>query len=117
MILEIDAYPLFGTPEVLREYAATLYGPGHHGPGLGHIIAAQLLSDLADQWEARLPKPRMAEPAWGEKIIAESPHLGIRQTWVVLADGTLENREGDPYHWDDLIDPEPYTPEAAAALS
>ena len=114
MILEIDTddYSFPSTPEDLREYVATLRGPGH-----GHMIAAQLFSDLADQWEAKLPKPRMAEPAWGEKVIAKNHTLTERRVWLHVSTNRWRTENGATADWDDLIDPVPFTPEAAAALS
>ena len=75
--IDTDDYSFPGTPKDLREYAAVL-----RGPGCGHMVAAQLLSDLADLAEARLPKPRMDEPAWGEKVIAKNRLLNNRRVWL-----------------------------------
>ena len=78
--------------------------------------ASRLFSDLADLWEAKLPKPRMAEPAWGEKVIAKNHTLVERRVWLrVGAYWRTEN--GATANWKDLSDPVPFTPEAAAALS
>ena len=109
--IDTDDYSFPSTPEDLREYAATL-----RRPGCGHMIGAQMLSYLAAQWEAKLPKPRMAEPAWGEKVIAHTRLPNERRVWLrVGAYWRTEN--GATADWDDLIDPEPFTPEAAAVLS
>ena len=108
--IDTDDYSFPSTPEDLREYAATL-----RRPGCGHMVGAQLLSYLAAHWEARLPKPRMEEPAWGEKVIAGS-NVG-RTVWLHSTYTSWLSHAGSQRRWDDLTDPEPFTPEAAAALS
>ena len=111
--IDTDDYSFPDTPKDLREYAATL-----RNPGCKHTVAAQLFSDLTDQWEAKLPKPRMAEPAWGEKVIARGHKLHpTREVWLIRTNHECESRRGVVGTWDDLVDPVPFTPEAAAALS
>ena len=78
VILEIDTdSTFFGNgedPSSLRDYTSEL-------ANCGHEYGAQLLDHIADQWEAALPKPRMAEPAWGERVIAHADHLGEERNW------------------------------------
>ena len=110
--IDTDDYSFPSTPEDLREYAATL-----RRPGCGHMIGAQMLSYLAAQWEAKLPKPRMDEPAWGEKVIAHNRLLPNRRVWLRVSTLWRDEAGALTVRWDDLIDPVPFTPEAAAALS
>ena len=79
--------------------------------------ASRLFSDLADLWEAKLPKPRMAEPAWGEKVIAQNHTLNERRVWLHVSTNRWRTENGATADWSALIDPVPFTPEAAAALS
>lgn len=104
MILDVETDPSKQTPESLRKHAATM-----------HKVAT-FFEGLADQWEAKLPKPRMDEPAWGEKVIAS---CGLHPTVIRAAPRVAwlkcgsfwRTRDGSVANWRDLENPEPYTPE------
>ena len=66
--------------------------------------------------EAKLPKPRMAEPAWGEKVIAHTRLPNERRVWL-RGGAYWRTEKGALEAWDDLTDPEPFTPEAAAVAT
>ena len=74
VIFEIDTDALVGRdPDFLRKYGedVSTYYPA----------AGEILTDLANQWEAKLHKPPMAEPAWGERVIA-STGSRLRRVWL-----------------------------------
>jgi hypothetical protein len=80
---------------------------GPYGAPEGQKIGRQ----IRDQ----LPPPRMAEPGWGEKVIASFVQGGLvlpRVAWVRFTDNpniTVQytTSGGVSARWKDLIDPEP----------
>ena len=117
VILEIDtdAFTHFADrPGDLRLHAKALRDCSFAGN-------AGFLDHIADQWEAKLPKPRMAEPVSGEKVIAYTRLIFERRIFLRWTHGDgyqwISKTGSGTARWDELIDPEPFTPEAAAALS
>lgn len=90
-------------PDGVHGVANALRSADRRGDHLEHSPMGKTLRWLADEFERQTTPPRMAEPEWGERVLAHTEGNTERREFVRFW-AAWSDRD-DSYDWADLLDP------------